>query len=111
MEHHQASHHNAHTIILDQPITRGEGDKAVEITSITIRKPIAGELSGLAISDLIRMDASTVIQALPRITEPALVPPEVNAMDPADLFQCATAISSFFLKKALRAEIDLSGTE
>lgn len=103
----QASHRNAHTLILDQPIKRGES----EITSITLRKPSAGELSGLAISELIRMDASTVMQALPRITEPALVPPEVNAMDPADLFQCATAIASFFLPKTLRTEIDLSGTE
>ncbi len=107
MDTPQTIHRNAHTIILDQPIKRGES----EITSITVRKPSASELSGLAISELIRMDASTVIQALPRITAPALVPPEVNAMDPADLFQCATAIASFFLPKALRAEIDLPDAE
>lgn len=107
MDTTQAIHRNAHTIILDQPIKRGE----TEITSITVRKPSAGELSGLAISELIRMDASTVIQALPRITEPALVPTEVNTMDPADLFQCATVITSFFLPKAVRTEIDLTGTE
>lgn len=97
----------AHTITLDKPIERGD----TQIASVSIRKPVASELNGLAISDLVRLETSSVLQVLPRITEPSLVPHEVNAMDPADLFQCATVVATFFLPSAVRADLDQIGAE
>lgn len=41
-------------IDLDRPIPRGEG----HINSITLRKPDAGALRGLVLSDLLRMEAA-----------------------------------------------------
>lgn len=43
-------------IDLDRPIPRGEG----HINSITLRKPDAGTLRGLVLSDLLRMEAGAV---------------------------------------------------
>lgn len=84
-------------IPLETPIPRGD----TPITAITLRKPSAGELRGIALSDLLRMETGAVMTVLPRITDPALTPPEVSKMDPADLMACAMEISSFLLPKSL----------
>ncbi|WP_247392571.1 phage tail assembly protein, partial [Ralstonia pseudosolanacearum] len=42
------------TITLDTPITRGEQT----ISTITVRKPGAGELRGVSLMDLMRMDVT-----------------------------------------------------
>jgi hypothetical protein len=84
-------------IALESPIPRGD----TPITAITLRKPAAGELRGLVLSDLLRMEVGAVMAVLPRITEPALTAPEVANMDPADLMACAMEISSFLLPKSL----------
>jgi hypothetical protein len=85
-------------IDLDRPIPRGEG----HINSITLRKPDAGALRGLLLSDLLRMEAGAVADLLPRITEPPLLPHEVARMDAADLMACAAEISNFLLPRSLK---------
>ncbi len=87
------------TIALDTPIKRGE----TLIDSITLRKPGAGELRGCTISDLARMDITTLVRVIPRISSPSLTEPEVNAMDLADLTELASEVAGFLLKKAERA--------
>lgn len=84
-------------IPLETPIPRGD----THITAITLRKPAAGELRGLVLSDLLRMEVGAVMAVLPRITEPAITAPEVANMDPADLMACAMEISSFLLPRSL----------
>jgi len=90
-------------IPLDTPIKRG--DK--EITAITLRKPNSGELRGVALSDLLRIDTSAVITVLPRITTPTLTKHEAAALDPADLLALGSEIASFLLSKATRREHSL----
>ena len=85
-------------IDLDRPIQRGEG----HINSITLRKPDAGALRGLVLSDLLRMEAGAVADLLPRITEPPLLAHEVARMDAADLMACAVEISNFLLPRSLK---------
>ncbi|MBT0961677.1 phage tail assembly protein [Denitromonas iodatirespirans] len=85
------------TITLEKPIVRGKDDKISEITEIALRKPASGELRGIVLSDLLKMHADATMAVLPRICEPKLTPPEVAAMDPADLFACAVEISNFLL--------------
>lgn len=87
------------TIALDTPIKRGE----TLIDSITLRKPGAGELRGCTISDLARMDITTLVRVIPRISSPSLTEPEVNSMDLADLTELASEVAGFLLKKAERA--------
>lgn len=95
---------NEEVVPLDTPIVRGEQT----ITSLTLRKPLAGELRGVRLSDLINMDVLALRTVLPRITTPSLADIEVGRMDPADLLQCGVAVSNFLLQKRLKEEASLS---
>lgn len=85
-------------IELESPIQRGSS----VVSSITLRKPDAGALRGLVLSDLLRMEAGAVADLLPRITEPPLLAHEVSRMDAADLMSCAVEISNFLLPRSLK---------
>ena len=90
------------TVDLMEPITRGEKT----IDQLTLRKPKAGELRGLTLSDLIGLDIGTIIKVIPRISEPVLTDAEANDLDPADLTEIGGAIRGFFMTKAERAMMD-----
>lgn len=83
------------TITLDTPIKRGDQ----EITTITLRKPGSGELRGVSLMDLMRMDVTALHTVLPRITDPTLTAADVSKLDPADLVQLASEVTSFLLTK------------
>ena len=85
-------------IVLERAIQRGEQS----IPEITLRKPDAGALRGIVLSDLLRMEAGAVADLLPRITEPPLLAHEVARMDAADLMACAVEISNFLLPRSLK---------
>lgn len=91
---------NKETVELDTPIVRGEHS----ITSVTLRKPMAGELRGVSLIELMQMDVLALRKVLPRITNPALTDIEIGRMDPADLVQCGVAVSGFLLQKSAKAE-------
>ncbi|MFK8328510.1 phage tail assembly protein [Pseudomonas sp. BJa5] len=89
---------NEETIALDTPIIRGE----TQIETLTLRKPMSGELRGVSLVDLANMDVQALRKVLPRITSPSLTDIEIGRMDPADLLQCGVAVGSFLLKKSDR---------
>lgn len=93
------------TITLDTPIKRGETD----ITSVELRKPLAGELRGLSLTALLQMDVTALQRVLSRITTPTLTEQEVGSMDPADLTQLGSEVVDFLLPKA--AKLAVSQTE
>lgn len=84
------------TVPLDHPIERGENT----IDSLQIRKPHAGELRGVSIAELAKLDVTTVLKLLPRITVPPITAEEAGRLELSDLFSCATEIGSFLLSKA-----------
>lgn len=86
------------TITLDSPIVRGEQT----IDKVQLRKPAAGELRGVALSDLLQMDVAALQTVLPRITSPILTAHDVAQLDPADLVQLAGGVVGFLLPKAAR---------
>jgi hypothetical protein len=86
------------TVTLDFPIKRG----AAEITEITLRKPMAGELRGVKLTDLLTLEAGAVRLLLPRVTIPTLLPHEVDQLDPADFTELATTVAGFFVRKSTR---------
>jgi hypothetical protein len=90
---------NTTTITLDTPIKQGE----TEITTIQLRKPAAGELRGVTLTDLLQMDVAALTRVLPRISSPTLTEANVWAMDPADLTQCGSAVAGFLLPKSALA--------
>jgi hypothetical protein len=85
------------TVQLDTPIVRGEQT----IAEIRLRKPQSGELRGVALSALIQMDVDALVKVLPRISSPTLTEADVQALDPADLFQMAGEVAAFLLQKRL----------
>lgn len=99
----QAQPANSQLIELDEPIKRG----ATEITEVTLRKPVSGELRGVSLMELAQMDVQALRKVLPRISSPSLTDVEVARMDPADLMQCGVAVASFLLtKKARQASLE-----
>lgn len=89
---------NQETVPLDTPIVRG----TQTITEVTLRKPMAGELRGVSLVELMNMDVLALRKVLPRISQPALTDIEVGRMDPADLVQLGVAVSGFLLQKRMK---------
>ena len=92
------------TITLDTPLKRGEQDVAV----ITVRKPGSGELRGVSLMDLMRMDVTALHTVLPRITTPTLTTADVSKLDPADLVKLASEVTGFLLPKEAKEDGYLS---
>lgn len=88
-------------ITLETPVARAAGD----IVSVTLRRPNAGALRGTKMADLLQGDVDALIRILPRITEPTLTAPEIEAMDPSDFGELAGAVIGFFLKAEQRAAL------
>lgn len=84
------------TVTLAQPILRGEQ----VISTITLRKPKAGELRNLNLGELINSDVTAVLKLIPRISDPVLTPHECNELDVADLTEIGGTIRGFFMTRA-----------
>lgn len=80
------------TVKLASPFKRGNQ----KIDSVTLRKPATGELRGLALTDLMRMDIDALITLIPRIADPALTEDECRQLDVADLTNIGVEILGFF---------------
>lgn len=83
------------TVALDTPIKRG----GQEITRITLRKPSAGELRGLSLTEVLQLDVGSLQRLLPRISDPVLTEHDVAQLDPADLVQLGGVAVGFLLPK------------
>ena len=83
---------------LEHPIIRGEQ----KVTRVAVRKPLAGELTGLSLRDIVDMEATAMLRLLPRITEPPLLDFEVARLDPTDFLALSAEASGFFLPMAAR---------
>lgn len=88
-------------IPLDVPIQRGEQ----VIESVQLRKPDAGSLRGIKLTDLLQMDVGSLTTLLPRITTPTLTAADVAKLDPADLVAVGQEVLTFFLSKATRESL------
>ena len=88
------------TVALDTPLTRGEQT----ISEITLRKPSAGELRGVTLTDVLQMDVNALSTILPRLTTPTLTRQDVGNLDPADLVQLGTEVAGFLVPKSIRME-------
>lgn len=92
-------------VTLDTPIIRGEQ----RIETVELRKPSAGELRGVNLTDLLHMDVTALHTVLPRITNPALTQHDVSQMDLADLAQLASGVAFFLLPKAAQPGAESRG--
>lgn len=89
---------NENTVTLDQPIKRGDQT----IDTVTLRKPQAGALRGIKLTELLNLDVAALQLLLPRITTPTLTPQDVAVMDPADITELGVQVADFFVRKSTR---------
>jgi hypothetical protein len=87
---------NPGTIQLVEPIPRAGGD----ITALTLRKPCAGDLRNLNMTDLMNGGVSAVITLLPRITTPTIAAHEAERLSAEDTAEIAGTIVGFFMSPA-----------
>ncbi|MBH9536920.1 phage tail assembly protein [Novosphingopyxis sp. YJ-S2-01] len=88
------------TVDLDEVIVRGKQ----KIGIVQLRKPKSGELRGLSMVDICKLEVTALHELLPRVTSPSLTREEVANLSAADLFTLATEVAGFFLPK--RASVD-----
>ena len=89
------------TVTLDVPIKRG----SQTVTHVTLRRPLAGELRGIALASLLQLDVGSLQALLPRITSPMLTRAEIDQLDPADLVQLGSEAVNFLLPKKDRESL------
>lgn len=75
---------------LSKPFKRGE----TEIAAVELREPSAGELRGLDMFDVIRMNVTAHRSLIPRISN--LTANEFDQLSPRDLLNVQTEIVGFF---------------
>lgn len=85
---------HSRAIALRVPITREGQDPIAEIA---LRRPTAGDLRGVAFTELLRMDVTTAATVAPRIAQPFITSEEAAAMDVHHLYQVAVHIVAFFV--------------
>ncbi|WP_081708378.1 phage tail assembly protein [Yersinia wautersii] len=87
-------------VTLDAPIMRGN----TTITQITVNKPNTGALRGAKLQALLDTDVDALIRVLPRVTTPNLTVPEINNLEPADIYALSQALALFFLPNSVRSD-------
>lgn len=97
---------------LDQPIIRGNGENAKEITQLSLRRPMGGDLRGLTLIDVSMAKVDAISTLLPRICNPVVHAHDIKEMDAADLMDIGLTIAGFFTKAKhqLLAESDATLT-
>ena len=89
-------------IPLQTPIAR---PGAEPIAAVRIVRPKAGHMRGLALSAVLRLDVNALVTLLPRVTQPALLPHEVDDLEPGDLLALGGAIAAHFITPAQVSQI------
>ena len=87
-------------VTLSTPIIRGEQS----ISQIEVRHHKSGELRGLALADLLRLEVDSLRKLLPRITIPTLVDQEVSSLPPSDLVKLGMEVASFLAPTEILTE-------
>lgn len=90
-----------HTVTLDVPIQSG----SQTVTHVTLRRPLSGELRGIALANLLQLDVASLQALLPRITTPMLTRAQIEQLDPADLVQLGSEAIGFLLPKKDRESL------
>ena len=88
------------TLKLNTPIVRGEN----QLTEITLFQPNVAAMRSVSLNALLTMQVDAIAEMLTRISDPKLLPVEINGMDCVDLLQSGVMIASFFLPTADQEE-------
>ena len=71
-----------------------------QVSEITLRKPMGGDLRGIALTDVLRMEMTALFKLLPRITQPSLTPQQLQTeIEAEDLTDLGTKTVLFFVRR------------
>lgn len=76
------------------------------ITELTIRKPLTGDLRGIKLIDFIELDVDSLAKVLPRVTIPSIEEHEVYSLDLADLSEITKVLAGFLSEKSDNAKTE-----
>lgn len=79
-------------VTLKKPIKRGEKT----IDTIGLRRPDSGELRGLSLVAVARLEVDALAILIARISDPHVTAAEFTSMDPADMLAIGGEIAGFF---------------
>ena len=85
---------NFKTVDLDQPLKVGDKD----VSKLKLRKPLAGELRGIKLLDVLQMDPDALAELVPRISEPQINKADFYSLEVSDLMRVISTTVSFFGK-------------
>ncbi len=91
------------TVDLERPLKRGDQ----KIAKIVLRRPEGGELRGVDLISLYRMDVVAVSKVVPRISSPVVASAEFLTMPAPDIAAICNKVSDFLLTKQQKAEAGL----
>lgn len=80
------------TFKFDRPIPYGN----TELSEITLRRPVAGDLRGVRLRGLHEMEVDTLTTIVPRISTPVVTAGQLAAMDPYDTIRLMEEVTDFF---------------
>ena len=86
---------------LNTPIKRGDE----EITEVSLRKPLGGDLRGLSLNEVLQSDFVSLAKLVPRISTPALHEHEMDTMPADDIAEIGGTIFGFFMTPAQKAAL------
>ncbi|MBD59027.1 MAG: phage tail protein [Citromicrobium sp.] len=84
------------TVTLNRPIMRGD----TEITSLTLREPLGGDLRKLNSAQIVNGDTDEIFKLLPRISNPPVIAADLEAMPGMDVMEIVGTVIGFFLTPA-----------
>ena len=91
------------TVNLERPLKRGDQS----VSKIVLRRPDGGELRGVDLISLYRMDVVAVSKIVPRISSPVVASAEFLGMPAPDIAAICNRVSDFLLTKQQKAEAGL----
>ena len=83
-------------VTLHNPIMRG----ATQITEVGLRKPLAGDLRGIKLLDVIQIDMAAVGEIIPRISTTGMTKAEFFKLDLSDAMNISEAVNGFMSPNA-----------
>lgn len=92
------------TVRLNCPLKAVSGDL---ITEVEVMKPNVGALRGLQLAMVQMQDTNALLKLLPRITRPALLPDQLEQIDPADWAALANRVSLFFMTAEQLSQVQI----
>jgi hypothetical protein len=75
-----------------------DGKKSIE--EIEIREPKAGEMRGISVLEVLRMEVTAYKQLLPRISKPILTAEQIDSLNFGDIAKIMREVSDFLEDEA-----------